>query len=67
MTIIGVTMVNKNGFPLEADAGQTQSVFARQAREALNSSRNAYVLAKAAKLSFQGAILRGAGNSHKTR
>lgn len=62
LAIMGVTMVNKNGFPLGVDPRQTQSAFARQAREALTTSRNPYVLAKAGyMLSFQGAILRGTG------
>jgi hypothetical protein len=62
LAIMGVTMVNQNGFPLGADPSQTQSVLAKQAREALNTLRNPYVLAKAGyMLSFQGAILRGAG------
>jgi len=33
-------MVNKNGFPLEADPRHAQSALARQAREELNSSQN---------------------------
>ena len=62
LAIMGVTMLNQNGFPLGADPSQTQSVLAKQAREALNTLRNPYVLAKAGyMLSFQGAILRGAG------
>jgi hypothetical protein len=62
LAIMGVTMVNKNGFPLGADPALTQSALANQAREALNTSRNPYALAKAGyMLSFQGAILRGTG------
>src|ERR1041385_3788423 len=45
LAIMGVTMVNQNGFPLGADPSQTQSVLAKAG----------YML------SFQGAILRGAG------
>lgn len=62
LAIMGVTMVNKNGFPLEADPRHAQSALARQAREALNSSQNPYALAKAGyMLSLQGAILRSMG------
>jgi hypothetical protein len=62
LAIMGVSMVNLNGFPLASDPAQTQSALARQAREALTISRNPYVLAKAGyMLSFQGAILRGSG------
>ena len=31
LAIMGVTMVNKNGFPLGADPSQTRSVLAKQA------------------------------------
>ena len=62
MAIMGVTMVNKNGYPLGADPGQIQSPIAKQAHDALGTSTNPYVLAIAGyKLSFQGAILRGTG------
>lgn len=62
MAIMGVTMVNKNGYPLGADPALIQAPIARQAHEALGNSRNPYVLAIAGyKLSFQGAILRGTG------
>jgi len=63
MAIMGVTMVNKNGYPLGADPDQLQAPVARQAHEALGASMNPYVLAVAGyKISFQGAILRGTGN-----
>ena len=62
LAIMGVTMVNKNGFPLGTDPGETRSAMAKQAREALKTSRNPYVLAKAGyMLSFQGSILHYAG------
>lgn len=62
LTIMGITMVNKNGFPQGVDPQQAQSAASTQAREALTTSRNPYVLAKAGyMLSFQGAILRGMG------
>lgn len=62
MAIMGVTMLNKNGFPLGADPAQLQSPAAKQARDALAASTNPYVLAVAGyQLSFQGAILRGSG------
>lgn len=62
LAIMGITMVNKNGFPLGADPRETQSMSAKQAREALTTSRNPYLLAKAGyMLSFQGAILRNTG------
>jgi hypothetical protein len=62
MAIMGVTMVNKNGYPLGADPAQIQSPAAKQAHDALATSRNPYVLAVAGyQLSFQGAILRGTG------
>jgi hypothetical protein len=62
MAIMGVTMVNKNGYPLGADPAQIQSPIAKQAHDALGTSKNPYVLAAAGyQLSFQGAILRGTG------
>ena len=62
LAIMGITMVNQNGFPLKVDAAGAQSPAAVQARQALETSRNPYVLAKAGyMLSFQGAILRGTG------
>jgi hypothetical protein len=58
LAIMGVTMVNQNGFPTGADPRLTQSASARQAREALTTSRNPYTLAKAGyMLMWQGAIL----------
>lgn len=62
MAILGVTMVNKNGYPLGADPAQLQSPVAQQAHDALSASTNPYVLAVAGyQLAFQGAILRGTG------
>lgn len=59
LTIMGITMVNKNGFPQGVEPSQVHSIQADQARAALNTSKNPYVLAKAGyMLSFQGAILR---------
>jgi len=58
LTIMGVTMVNKNGYPLGANPRLAQSSAAMQARLALNNSLNPYVLAKAGyMLSWQGAVL----------
>jgi hypothetical protein len=62
MAIMGVTMINKNGYPLGADPRQVDSPLARQAHDALGTSTNPFVLAVAGyQLSFQGAILRGSG------
>jgi hypothetical protein len=62
MAIMGVTMMNKNGYPLGVDPALIQSPVAKQAHDALGASRNPYVLAVAGyQLSFQGAILRGSG------
>ena len=62
LAIMGVTMVNKNGYPLGADPAQLQSPVAKHANDALATSTNPYVLAVAGyQLSFQGAILRGSG------
>ena len=62
LAIMGITMINQNGFPLRADPNQTRSPVAREALDALETSRNPYVLAKAGyMLSFQGAILRATG------
>jgi hypothetical protein len=58
LVIMGVTMVNKNGYPLRSDPNLTQSALAMKAREALSTSRNPYVLAKAGyMLLWQGAVL----------
>jgi hypothetical protein len=62
MAILGVTMINKNGYPLGADPATIQSPIAQQAHDALGTSKNPYVLAVAGyQLSFQGAILLGSG------
>ena len=62
MAIMGVTMVNKNGYPLGADPGSDQSPIAKLAHDALSVSTNANVLAVAGyMLSVSGAILRGSG------
>jgi len=58
LAIMGVTMVNKNGYPLRADPSLIESLLAKQARESLKTSRNPYVLAKAGyMLSWQGSVL----------
>jgi hypothetical protein len=58
LAIMGVTMINKNGFPLQADPQLTQSPAAMRAREALRTSANPYALAKAGyMMAWQGAIL----------
>lgn len=58
LAIMGVTMVNANGYPTAADPNLTQSAAALQARAALGTSGNPYALAKAGyMLSWQGAIL----------
>ena len=62
MAIMGVTMINKNGYPLGSDPALIQSPIALQAHDKLGTSINPYVLAVAGyQLSFQGAILRGGG------
>ena len=62
MAILGVTMLNKNGYPLGSDPALVQSPVAQQAHDKLAASTNPYVLAVAGyQLSFQGAILRGSG------
>ncbi len=62
MALMGVTMINKNGYPLGSDPALIQSPIAQQAHDALGTSTNPYVLAVAGyQLSFQGAILRGTG------
>lgn len=59
-TILGVTMVNGNGFPAGVNPAVAKSPAAQRARAALETSQNKYVLAKAGHmLSFQGALLRG--------
>jgi hypothetical protein len=58
LAIMGVTMINKNGYPLQAEPKLTQSPAAAHARQALTTSRNPYALAKAGyMLAWQGAIL----------
>lgn len=58
LAIMGVTMINKNGYPTRSDPNLTQSAPAQQARQALATSRNPYLLAKAGyMLLWQGAIL----------
>jgi len=62
MAILGVTMVNKNGYPTDANPNLTDGPVAKKARQALDSSKNVGMLARAGYiLSFQGSILRGAG------
>ncbi len=58
LAIMGVTMINKNGYPTAVDLGLTRSALAKQSREALEASQNPYVLAKGGySLLWQGAIL----------
>jgi hypothetical protein len=58
LAIMGVTMINRNGYPMRADPNLTQSTLAKNAREALTTSRNPYLVAKAGyMLLWQGAIL----------
>ena len=58
LAILGITMVNKSGYPMASDPQLAQSAAARQAREALSISRDPYALAKAGyMLSWQGKIL----------
>jgi hypothetical protein len=58
LAIVGVTMLNKNGYPMRTDPNLRQSALAQQAREALATSRNPYLLAKAGyMLLWQGAFL----------
>ncbi len=58
LAILGVTMVNGNGFPLAADPRLMQSPAAQRARQALTISADPYALAKAGyMLSWQGMIL----------
>ena len=58
LAIMGVTMVNKNGYPMAADPRLLESAAARMAREALTTSRNPYALAKAGyMMSWQGTVL----------
>lgn len=60
LAILAVTMVNKNGLPMSADPPEYQNDVARRARQALNVSRNAFVLAKAGyQIAFQGGVLAG--------
>lgn len=58
LVILGVTTVNKNGYPLRNDRSLTTSPLAQQARATLTTSRNPYVLAKAGyMLLWQGEVL----------
>lgn len=58
--LLGVTMVNGNGYPLAADPKLAQGTEAQKARAAIEVSRNPYVLAKAAyTTTFQSSILLG--------
>lgn len=62
IAIMGVTMINKNGYPLGSDAALVRSPIAQRSHDKLAASANPYVLAVAGyQLSFQGAILRGSG------
>jgi hypothetical protein len=58
LAIMGVTMVNKNGYPMQSDAQLSRSPTAWQARKALITSLNPIALAKAGyMLSWQGKLL----------
>lgn len=58
LVILGVTMINKNGYPLRNEESLTESPLAREARAALQTSTNPYVLAKAGyMLLWQGDVL----------
>ena len=60
LAILAITMVNKNGLPMTADPPEYQNDVARRAREALNRSKNPFVLAKAGyQIAFQGGVLAG--------
>jgi hypothetical protein len=62
LIILGITLENRNHYPLRADRTLAQSGLAQSAREALENSRNPYVLAKAGyMLAWQGAILYASG------
>jgi hypothetical protein len=60
LAIMGVTRINRSGFPLGTDPMQIRSEAAVQARQALTETcRSPYALAKAGyQLGWQGAILR---------
>jgi hypothetical protein len=58
--ILGVTMVNGNGYPLGADVKLAQGPTAQKARASIETSKNPYVLAKTAyTTTFQSSILLG--------
>lgn len=60
LAILAVTMVNKNGLPMNADPLAFDNDVARRARQALNVSMNPFVLAKAGyQIAFQGGVLAG--------
>ncbi|HUI80166.1 MAG TPA: hypothetical protein VLY24_19705 [Bryobacteraceae bacterium] len=62
LIILGVTLENRNHYPLRTDRTLTESQLAKSAREALTTSRNPYVLAKAGyMLAWQGTILYASG------
>ena len=62
LIILGVTLLNRNGYPLRADRALAQSALANTAREALRTSRNPYALAKAGyMLAWQGIIVYASG------
>ncbi|HTS51461.1 MAG TPA: hypothetical protein VMH05_26115 [Bryobacteraceae bacterium] len=62
LIILGVTLLNRNGYPLRADRGLAQSALANTARNALTTSRNPYALAKAGyMLAWQGIIVYASG------
>ena len=60
LAILGITMINRSGFPTQADPRLTQHPAAQHARAALATSRNPFALAKAGyQLAWQGSILLG--------
>jgi tetratricopeptide (TPR) repeat protein len=62
LAIMGVTMMNKNGYPMTADSKALRSPLAVRAHVVLETSQNPYLLAKAGyMLLWQGAILHYSG------
>jgi hypothetical protein len=58
LIILGITAVNRSGYPVGADRTLTRSALAGRAREELNTSHNAYVLAKAGyMIAWQGMVV----------
>lgn len=58
LVVLGVTMINLNGYPMAADPKLVDGEASKRARRALESSTNAVALAKAAyMIAWQGAVL----------